>query len=59
MIDPSKKDTIDVVGKWINWQLDAGKTLNFTERTLTVTTTLGLLKNVTYKVFSCDSSVLL
>lgn len=36
MVDPSKKDTIDVVNKWINWEINAGKSANISEQTLTV-----------------------
>lgn len=65
MIDPSKKDTMDVVGKWINWQLDAAKGLNFTEKTLTVAQILDMLLIIVIysrnnlEIFLQDSLVLL
>lgn len=45
MVDPNRKETIDIVGKWINWELNAGKFHNFTEKSLTVSSIL-LLRTV-------------
>lgn len=36
MVDPHRRETVDVLGKWNNWELSAGKSLNVTEKTLTV-----------------------
>lgn len=37
MINPYRRETIDTVGKWNIWEMSAGKNLNVTEKTLTVT----------------------
>ena len=36
MVDPSRKETVDIINKWINWEMNKGKGLNITEKTLTV-----------------------
>lgn len=43
MVDPAKQDTADVVGKWINWEMNAGKSANISEKTLIVTVILYLI----------------
>lgn len=42
MIDPAKRDTIEAINKWSNWEMNSGKVLNFTEKTLTVYLTRDL-----------------
>lgn len=36
MVDPTRRDTIDTVNKWISWEMNSGKSLNLTEGTLKV-----------------------
>ena len=36
MIDPTRKETMDIVGRWANWELSAGRNLTVTEQNLTV-----------------------
>jgi ionotropic kainate glutamate receptor 2 len=36
MVDPHRRETIDVLSKWNNWEMNTGKNLNITEKTLTV-----------------------
>ena len=37
MVDPLRKDTIDIVSKWISWEMNAGRGAgNLTEKTLPV-----------------------
>ncbi|XP_046464667.1 glutamate receptor ionotropic, kainate 2-like [Daphnia pulex] len=69
MVDPHRRETVDVLGKWNNWELSAGKSLNVTEKTLTLEAALvydgvqllakalhdmGRSQEVTPKSFSCD-----
>ena len=36
MIDPVRRDTIETISKWSGWEMNSGKILNFTEKTLPV-----------------------
>ena len=36
MVDPHRRETIDVLAKWNNWEFNTGKNLNVSEKTLTV-----------------------
>lgn len=37
MVDPTRRDTVDTVSKWISWEMNSGKNPgNLTEKTLTV-----------------------
>lgn len=36
MVDPHRRETIDVLAKWNNWEMNTGKNLNVSEKTLTV-----------------------
>lgn len=37
MVDPERKDTMDIVSKWISWEMNAGRGPgNLTEKTLPV-----------------------
>ncbi|KAI9550316.1 hypothetical protein GHT06_007599 [Daphnia sinensis] len=69
MIDPYRKETVDIVNKWNIWEMSAGKILNVTEKTLTLEAALvhdavqlfakalhdmGTNQDVTPRSFSCD-----
>ncbi|XP_059352207.1 glutamate receptor ionotropic, kainate 2-like [Daphnia carinata] len=69
MINPYRRETIDIVNKWNIWEMSAGKNLNVTEKTLTLEAALvhdavqllakalhdmGTNPDVMPRSFSCD-----
>jgi len=49
MVDPTRRDTSDIVSKWISWEMNSGKGVaNLTEKTLSVRRNIHL--NVIFNV---------